>query len=365
MTLTTTHQRATVYDEPGRFAGWPANYGMWAFGDEVVLIFVAGHVGPLQGVHARDKSRPFVPVVARSLDRGATWQLEEFTGVRPGAETLSGDEHVVAQLQAEPRITDTDFVPVTEPIDFTDPECLVMCARTNLNAGSISWFYVSRDRGHQWSGPHALPDFGQPGLSARTDIVALSEHEALFLLTAAKSNGKEGRVFAAYTADGGRTFEQRGWLGPEPGGLQIMSSSLRLGGGRILTATRCHSPRDSNATFWIDLYRSDDAGQSWELHARPVRDTGPSGNPPVLLDLDGALICVYGYREQPSGLRYVTSADAGESWSEPVIVTDDSVMKDMGYPRAVVLDDGSVLACFYNNRGDESERFIDAVRFRP
>jgi hypothetical protein len=28
-------QHREVFREPGRFGGWPANYGLWAFGDEV------------------------------------------------------------------------------------------------------------------------------------------------------------------------------------------------------------------------------------------------------------------------------------------------------------------------------------------
>lgn len=365
MTTTNVEMRRTVHDEPGRFAGWPANYGMWAFKDEVVLIFVVGHVGPLLGVHARDLSRPFSPVVARSHDRGHTWQIEEFSGHLPGAASLSGDEHLEPELQALPRIGDSDFTPLVDVIDFEDPETMVLCARTGLHEGSLSWFYVSRDRGRKWSGPHALPSFDQPGLSARTDVISLGKHEALFMLTAVKSNGREGRVFAAYTNDGGRTFEKRGWLGPEPDGMQIMPSSIRLDSGRVLTSVRCHSPKGDDSRFWIDVYRSDDAGLTWAHHARAVDDTGPSGNPSVLLRDGSLLICVYGYRGTPSGLRCVTSTDEGTSWSEPVVVTDDSPMKDMGYPRAVVLDDGSVLACFYNNRGDESERYIDAVKFTP
>lgn len=139
MTTTSTHvealQRSIVYDEPGRFAGWPANYGLWAFGDEVVLIFLLGHTGPLRGVHARDLSRPFVPVVARSLDRGETWATEDFTGIVPGAAVLSGDEHQIPELKAEDKITATDFVPLPGPVDFTDSETLVMAARTSLGGG--------------------------------------------------------------------------------------------------------------------------------------------------------------------------------------------------------------------------------------
>lgn len=350
--------RSTVYDEPGRFAGWPANYGMWAFDDEVVLVFLLGHVGPLRGVHARDMSRPFVPVVARSLDGGRGWSIEDFTGVRPGAATLSGDEHQDPALRAEPRITPADFVPLEQPIDFADPECLVLCARTGLSAGSVSWFYVSRDRGRRWSGPHSLPSFGQPGVSARTDIVPLGKDEALWLLSVAKRDGNEGRVLAAHTSDGGRSFTQRGWLGDEPDGFEIMSSSV-LCNGAVLSAVRCH---DADGCH-IDLYRSEDRGHTWERIARPVPDTGSGGNPPVLLAIDDQLVCVFGFRAQPCGLRYVVSADAGKTWSAPIVVTDDTAMGDMGYPRAVRMRDDSILACFYSNRGDESERFIEAVRW--
>ena len=27
-----------VYFEPGRYGGWPANYGIWSWGDEIVVI---------------------------------------------------------------------------------------------------------------------------------------------------------------------------------------------------------------------------------------------------------------------------------------------------------------------------------------
>lgn len=358
-------RRTIVYDEPGRFAGWPANYGMWAFGQEVVVVFLLGYTGPLRGVHARDMSRPFAPVLARSLDGGATWSTEEFNATVPGAAVLSGDEHQDLVLRAEDKIDADDFLPVPEPIDFTDSDTLVMAARTGLGGGSLAWFYLSQDRGHHWTGPHALPDFEQSGIAARTDIVPLGRSEALWLLTAAKEDGREGHVFAAHTGDGGATFTRRGWLGTEPEGMQIMPSSV-LFGSTVLSAVRCHDPNtgENSPQFWIDLYASTDQGRTWELRAVPVADTGPSGNPPVLLAVGDALVCIYGYRGPGAGLRFTTSADSGRTWSAPEIVTDDVPMGDMGYPRAVVLDDDSLLACFYSNRGPESERFIEAVQWR-
>ena len=32
-------EHVTVYRKPGRYGGWPANYGMWSWDDEIVLMF--------------------------------------------------------------------------------------------------------------------------------------------------------------------------------------------------------------------------------------------------------------------------------------------------------------------------------------
>lgn len=29
-------RQASIFREPGRFGGWPANYGIWHWGDEIV-----------------------------------------------------------------------------------------------------------------------------------------------------------------------------------------------------------------------------------------------------------------------------------------------------------------------------------------
>ncbi|WP_152364968.1 sialidase family protein [Microlunatus speluncae] len=359
--------RSIVYRESGRFAGWPANYGLWGWGEEVVSIFIAGWLGPDTGLHPRDRSRPFVPVVARSLDGGRTWTHEPFTGVVPGGvETLSGDEHVDEALQVGPRLDAVEFVAPATAVDFTDPETIVLVARTGIVDGARSWFYVSRDHARTWSGPHPIGEFGQRAVAARTDVAPLGRHEALFQLTTGKDDGSEGRVLSVWTGDGGRTFEPRGWVGPDPDGWAIMPSSLVLDDGTILCARRCAGAGDGvTKPHWIDLYASDDDGRSWRPAGTPVPDAGAGGNPPALVRLvDERLVLVYGSRAVPYGLRAVISDDRGGTWSETVI-TDDTAVRDMGYPRAITMDDGSVLAVFYSNDGDRSERFIEAVRWVP
>ena len=35
-------RQVIIFREPGRFAGWPANYGMWHWDDELVVGFTLG-----------------------------------------------------------------------------------------------------------------------------------------------------------------------------------------------------------------------------------------------------------------------------------------------------------------------------------
>ena len=69
-----------VFGEKGRFGGWPANHGMWAWGNELVVGFEAGYFRTNTAKtreHAIDYSRPAAHVLARSLDGGETWKIEE------------------------------------------------------------------------------------------------------------------------------------------------------------------------------------------------------------------------------------------------------------------------------------------------
>ena len=63
--------------------------------------------------------------------------------------------------------------------------------------------------------------------------------------------------------------------------------------------------------FWIDLWRSDDLGQSFAKIATPV-PISRSGNPPTLTLLaDGRFALVYGWRLPPYGVRARFSSDDG------------------------------------------------------
>ena len=238
-------QQVTIYREPGRFAGWPANYGIWRWGDEIVVGFTVGAHKTVQRGHAIDKGRPFVNMQARSLDGGQTWQVEDFIGTRPGGRGLSADEHMGPGLRlGEMVAADSAEIP-PQALDFRQPDFALMAARTGIGRGAVSFFYASADRCRSWAGPFRLPLFGQTGIAARTDFLIQDSHSALLFLTANKVDGDEGKVICVSTEDGGQSFSAAQLMSaanrPGAGDFAIMPASLRL--ARRAIALRAPLPR--------------------------------------------------------------------------------------------------------------------------
>jgi hypothetical protein len=73
-----------VYKQSGRFAGWPANYGAWSWGNEILVGFEAGSFHerkPGEHEHSIDYKKPSEHLLARSLDGGETWKIEKPPGL--------------------------------------------------------------------------------------------------------------------------------------------------------------------------------------------------------------------------------------------------------------------------------------------
>lgn len=356
-------QHVTVYREPGRFAAWPANYGIWSWGDEIVVAFTAGYYDAAGGFHAKDRNRPFTTLQARSTNGGHTWHVQDWPGHAPGNRGFSADEHLREDLRISAILQDDPPKVCPSDVEFTHPDFAILFARTGLRAGATSWFYVSSDRCHTWQGPYRLPMFDLPGISARTDAVVLGPKQMLVFLTAVKPNGLEGRVFCARTDDAGASFQFVSWVTPEPAGFTIMPSTVHLPSGRWVCAVRCAAPKGESTSLggWIDLYASDDLGVSWRF-MHTVTHTGTFGNPPAMLWLrDGRLCMAYGFRNPPFGMRARFSADDGATWSEEVILRDDGGDADLGYPRMVQRSDGRLVTVYYFVDSESKDRHIAAT----
>jgi hypothetical protein len=286
-------------------------------------------------------------MLARSLDGGETWTIECPADLRlpPGI-----------AYQRYPPGEGRPIADCEGGIDFTHPD-FAFTARMTGNPGT-SRFYHSSDRGRTWAGACRLPDFGHGGSAARTDYLVNGKHDLFLFTTLAKSNGKEGRVAATRTRDGGKTWTLEGYVGPEPPetDYSIMPATQRVGPTALLTLVRHRG--------FIDAWRSEDDGKTWTYANRPAPDTG-SGNPPSLIRLsDGRLLLTYGYRKQPFGIRARFSSDDGATWSDERILRDDGGNGDIGYPRSAQRPDGQVVTVYYYHL-ENRERSIEATIWRP
>ncbi len=349
-------ENVIVYREAGRFGGWPANHGMWNWGNELLVGFSAGYFkdnGPDR--HAIDHDKPEEHLLARSLDGGGSWKIENPAArgaLIPRGKALHGTEL--------PGIVDRPWTDCPGGIDFTHPD-FAMTLRMSDNNGGQSRFYYSIDRGHRWQGPFKFPLLGQQGISARTDYIVNGPRDCLVFLTATKSTGGEGRPLCARTFDGGKTWEFVAWIAPEPPGYSIMPSTVRVGEQGLLSAVRLrHGDRS-----WLEAYFSADDGRHWLLRSTPVPDTG-EGNPAAMLKLhDGRIAITYGVRAKPFGMRARLSSDNGQTWGAEIMLRADGGGRDLGYPRSVQRPDGKVVTVYYFNDDPQQIRYIAATIWDP
>ena len=333
-------QHYIVYKEAGRFGGWPANHGIWSWGNEILVGFERAYYQANDKNHSIVRDKPAEMALARSLDGGETWQLEA-----PGA------------LARPPESAS----PCPGNIDFGSPDFAMKCS------GEV--FFVSYHRGKIWQGPYRFPDFGGK-LTSRTDYLVQGPRECLFFLSAFEPRveaGLKDRAFCARTRDGGKTFEFLAWMTGEPlASRSVMPSTVQCARDHLVSVLRRRRDvRDgeiARPTCWIDAYHSRDNGLTWDFLSKVADIEGNNGNPPSLARLqDGRLCAGYGYRGAPFGLRARLSDDEGLTWGEEIILREDGRTWDLGYPRMIQRPDGKLVTVYYHTTAENPEQHIAAT----
>ncbi|MCC5928798.1 MAG: exo-alpha-sialidase [Cyclobacteriaceae bacterium] len=361
-------QHISVYHEAGKFAAWPANGGMWAWGDELLVCYSVADHEVKQG-HTYD-IKTARNQFSRSRDGGLSWQVENaWDG---GIKGLAMD-HQVGDSAVVP-------VPLTEAIDFQHPDFAFLFQRESNNRGPCH-FYYTYDRGHSWKGPYAFPELDSMGITNRTDYIIDGPREMRVFMSIG-----HGRTAMASTSNGGLSWELVSYIGPDftlseithqRNDYSLMPSSVRLSDTELYTTVRHREGPEGHV--WITAYRSMDNGLSWQPEVEPVTDHVNS--PPALLTLpDGRLALAYIHRRGGWGLEsdgsgqsslcIKISDDNGKSWSEPYILrSEDGANVDCGYPRAVLNASGQMVLVYYWNHslGEQKEpyRYIAATICDP
>lgn len=345
--LTVPARHVIVYDESGRFAGWPANNGIWSWGDEILVGFVSAAYQKKELHHSVDETQPALNLLSRSIDGGETWVTED----------------------PEPFVGDGDPVlPRTGDIDFGHPDFAMRCNGPR--------FYISYDRGKTWQGPHELPDFGRKKLTSRTDYLITGPRSCLFFLSTEEDSVQarmQDRAFCATTTDGGASFSFLAWMTESATIRSVMPSTVQISDGHLVSALRrrfdqTFSDRPRLESNWIDAYESRNSGRTWDFLSK-VADTDMhkrNGNPPSLVRLSDSRLCVtYGYRAVPYGIRAKLSQDNGTTWSEEIHLRDDAATWDIGYTRSVQGSDGKIVTIYYYSTEGRPEQHIAATIWEP
>lgn len=269
---------------------------------------------------------------------------------------------------------DPQPVPLTKPVDFTGTDTIVHFQRDDAGRTNL---YVSDDRGGTWRGPHNnIPEF-LDGVHGRTDYEATGPRSlAAYMEMADKpANGSTRiRSHAVFTADAGLTWT----LGQEISALSAPGTGRKVEwdthpsvariDANTLVASFCsgHQNNTRDRTGWFDLTRSMDNGQSWSHLVRLGESPGNNSCPAstVVVSMSGGrkrLVTLMWLRppDRNSGARSRLLArfsdDRGDTWSPIIVLRQDALGWDTGYPIATVRPDGKIVVCYWMKTVSQDE----------
>ncbi len=254
--------------EEGKFHGWPANNGVWQWGDEILVGFTQGDYSEKDGhnITGIEESK-----FSRSKDGGATWTVFD-------PDDFLDDENVKWLPAGKKQLE--------SPINFLHEGFAMRFFASGYhgNDDPEGGFYYSYDRGETWAGPYKLGTLNDEAelkgkkISARTDYLVLSEKELVFLTSV--SNGKVNRIACIKTNDGGMSFQFVSWVTPEDNHFSaIMPATVQISKDKFVLSFRKIYPSLKNTKGnMIESYVSEDGCRTWRylsnikfLKAVPIR----------------------------------------------------------------------------------------------
>lgn len=359
--------------DSGRAFGWPANGGIWSWGQEILVMYLDCPYRNHRGFsnHDSDQTHPSARwVTSRSRDGGVTWNQHRAAFPDPRANPEA----------AKPRRLDS-------PIDFSNPDTILSFHWDGLRTGARTYFYYSTDRGQNWKGPFdniTLFDFA--GMAGRTDYEVNGKHAVTAYLGCIESETKScyrESSYAITTNDGGRTWTKGSRTSrPLPScgqGHRIeygaMPSTVRVNAKTLVAAFRSgYTPAKGRRTGWIDVTRSTDNGKTWNvINERLMEMPTLNSSPPALNRLpSGRLVCSWGWRlpddgSGPTAIQARISEDNGQTWGRTLTLRQDGFDYDIGYNRQVVRPDGKIVTVYYyrTKKDGQSPSYIAATIWTP
>ena len=167
--------------------------------------------------------------------------------------------------------------------------------------------------------------------------------------------GGQNRVGFSLSNDDGRSWEWHMELPVRDGDVALDYHELhgvQAANGDIIVHIRNWNKTNQGETLQSE---SHDGGYTWST----PHSIGVWGLPSHLLLLsDGRLMMTYGYRRAPFGNQARISHDHGQSWSDPITISDDGTCTDLGYPSTVELKPNQFLTIWYERKEGEKRSVL-------
>ena len=342
--------RGTVMENPEsifRYFGWPS------------VTRLPG--GALAAVASGYRLRHVCPfgkaVISYSYNEGKTW-----TRPAPVIDTPLDDRDAGIVPFGKGRVILTSFnnsiaqqrIWANKPDDGAEKQLRLayldrICENENPEKYLGATYVISEDGGFTFGKVHISPVTSPHGPAATKDGGLLWVGRR-FSQDDKFDNGAEPYVLSCRLNENDE-FERIGAIEniPLPDGSGFCNScephALILPDGTILVHIRVQG----GGFFTTYQSVSRDGGRTF---TKPRKLLADKGGAPAHLTLlpDGTILSVYGYREQPYGIRFMLSRDGGERWETDLVLLDDGESADLGYPCSVLLRDGSILTVYYENK---------------
>ncbi|WP_428410400.1 sialidase family protein [Hyphococcus sp.] len=360
-------EHGVVYRDENEYCGWPFYCGLWKTGNgDIVASFKRvrnNYEGADDVDHGQIAQKPAHLVTIRSKNDGRNWDPASVQAVFDmswkGPKDFPGG-----------KAADWSGLP---PLDFSSRDTLLMGGGVPSLFGrdAKSWLRASTDGGKSWRDPIILPQYELPSLTNFGSPMYAAREDGVHLL-GCQTNSPDAlspRPLVYGTPNGidwlflSFMVEERP---PSPFYVSISPYSplphfypriVVLPNGKVIASLRYQ--RDARSVIWTEIYESLDGGRTWGFSSR-VNDIGAPGD--LVPMRDGRVVCVYGYRTMPSGVRYKVSDDDGRTWGPEMILRDDGGSWDVGYPRVIETEPGKLLTVYYINRKDDAMQMNGGVR---
>jgi len=353
-------RKVTIYQDPSRFT-CQVGATQLANGDIIVVY------NETRGLEHLDFDSI---ALMRSTDGGESWDPSSRVVVWPCTRTFGSDTPSIVQLSDGTLLCNFVMTAHVNTIGIHEDSGPQSLRLGNIREKDGGWLTRSTDNGYTWAPPYkasvAPMRWGQP-----IDEPLELPNGVLLMACSGKKYARpyedpEARASFLLRSDNrGQDWEYYSTIAYDP--LEIISfwepALGRTADGVLVCVLRTlHAPRNRHGHLWV-AYSTND-GESWS-RPEPTNLWGYPGD--LTLLQDGRMLCTYGHRRDPYGVRGCISKD-GLHWD----VADEFVIREggegprnigawfhIGYPTSIQLKDGRIFSV--DHQWTQEEPYVQYV----